>query len=249
MLQNISFNCPFDSREFSTTDLLLSYCSCHFNWRQFTADAYAGYGIKKPLELASANITPKREAEFIAGRYCASSAIMKMYPNREITIGIRPDRSPHWPQDIVGSISHSHSQNPKQKQNQSMAMAVIGSADSFYGLGIDCEELLSDQAALEISDLLLNPRELRLLAGLQQQWGFLVTLLFSAKESLFKALSSQVSTINSFHDFSLQNLGSHSLTLRPTKRLNNSWSTDSRFRIDYSKRAGHVVTMAVIPKS
>lgn len=234
LLTNISFIPVFiypDSGQ-------LSYCICNHNWQHYNQNSYTRYDIQQPKELAKA--TEKRHCEFIAGRYCASQAIKNFGqpPNStsEAQILIQPDRSPLWPKDIVGSISHSRNQ----------AIAVAGKADSYLGLGIDCESLLTGTAAREIANMVLQPLERECLLKRHIDLEFLVTLAFSAKESLFKALSSSVSNINSFHDFVIHNISDDNLTLLPSKRLNGNWPAATAFSVDYIKQPGSIITLAAI---
>lgn len=238
LLKNISFTSALLRLGYDQ----LEYCTCNHNWQDYSQTSYAHYGIQQPKELAKA--TAKRHCEFIAGRYCASQAIKNLdqppNSNSETQILIQPDRSPLWPKNIVGSISHSRNQ----------AIAVVGNADSYLGLGIDCESLLTDAAAREIADLILRPLERKSLFNreldLKLEFGGLVTLAFSAKESLFKALSPSVSTIKSFHNFAIQNISANKLTLLADKRLNSSWPGAKEFSINYIKQPNSIVTMTAI---
>jgi enterobactin synthetase component D len=238
LLTNISFIPAFiypDSGQ-------LSYCTCNHNWQHYNQNCYTRYGIQQPKELAKA--TAKRHCEFIAGRYCASQAIKNLAqpPNStsETQILIQPDRSPLWPQSIVGSISHSGKR----------AVAVAGNAQRYSGLGIDCESLLTESLAAEITDLVLHPLDRGLLLNRPSQQelnrGFLVTLAFSAKESLFKALSPSFTNIKGFHDFSIRHISGEELILSPTKKLSSSLSTATEFRVSYVKQADFIVTRAII---
>jgi 4'-phosphopantetheinyl transferase EntD len=216
----------------------LSYCGCNHSWQQYNQSCYAHYGIQCPPELSNARA--QRHCEFIAGRYCAIRAIqrLELSPNStsQTQIPIQPDRRPLWPLGIIGSISHSGDR----------AMAVIGSADNYIGLGIDCEIILTESAAVEIADLILDPLEKALLLDQQLEYGLMLTLVFSAKESLFKALSPSLSNVISFHDLSICSISESKLVLRPTTRLNGNWFGESAFSIDYIKQSKYVVTMAAI---
>ncbi len=258
MLKNITFNLPIIRPDFANsssgfTRLIgseLSYCGCNFSWQHFRQSCFNRYGIQQPLELK--DTSAKRQCEFIAGRTCASQALKNLYripaTAGEIQIPIQSDRSPRWPTGVVGSISHS----------EGWAMAVTGRSHSLAALGIDCEVVLTDQAAGEIADLVLHPRDRKFLSD-QLTIGTLVTLAFSAKESLFKALNTKVlnsktllppsANIKSFHDFTIYSISDHKIILRPSKRLNDSWATTTEFSIDYVKQSAHIVTMAVIAKS
>jgi enterobactin synthetase component D len=128
-------------------------------------------GIALPDRIARA--APRRRAEWLAGRRCASEAL-RLLTGQGACPGMAPDRSPLWPDGTLGSISHSGD----------LAVAIAARAGSCLGIGIDIERVMDGQGAGEIASEALTPRERRHLANDP----FSVTLAFSAKESLFKAL-------------------------------------------------------------
>jgi 4'-phosphopantetheinyl transferase EntD len=81
---------------------------------------------------------------------------------------------PIWPNGIVGAITHSGD----------LAMAIVGWRRDYDGLGLDVEQL-SPGLTLEAARLVWTPDEARWLADGPEIWR---TMLFSAKESVFKAL-------------------------------------------------------------
>ncbi|MFC5391027.1 4'-phosphopantetheinyl transferase family protein [Bosea vestrisii] len=131
----------------------------------------ADLGIALPDRIARA--APRRRAEWLAGRRCASEAL-RLLTGHGACLGMAPDRSPLWPGGTLGSISHSGD----------VAVAIAARADSCLGIGLDIERVMDGQGASEVAPEALTPRERRHLANDP----FSVTLAFSAKESLFKAL-------------------------------------------------------------
>jgi 4'-phosphopantetheinyl transferase EntD len=81
---------------------------------------------------------------------------------------------PLWPHGIVGAITHSGD----------VAMALVGWRRDYAGLGIDVEQL-SPGLSAEAARLVWTADEERMLADAPASWR---TMLFSAKESIFKAL-------------------------------------------------------------
>lgn len=142
----------------------------------------AGPGIVLPDRIARA--APRRRAEWLAGRRCAREAL-RLLTGQGTCPGMAADRSPLWPDGIVGSISHSGD----------VALAIAARAGACRGIGIDIERVMDGQAAIEIASEALTPRERRHLA----KDPFSVTLAFSAKESLFKALHPLLRRPMSFH--------------------------------------------------
>jgi enterobactin synthetase component D len=249
LLDNISFDSPFEppfdsSFTSSGTECIsfnsrrLVFSSCDFSWQHYSQNSYKYYGVKQPCELA--NATAKRHSEFIAGRYCAIQAIKRLC-YKPISVGqsqvtMQPDRSPLWPEGIIGSISHSSER----------AIAVVGSARDYVGLGIDCENLPTDTASPDITDLVLKPREQALLLARDQDYPFLLTLAFSAKESLFKALFPSVSALTNLHDFSICSISAKKLALSPSTTISDHWPSKTEFTIDYTEQSGHILTMATV---
>lgn len=135
---------------------------------------------------ASASFVPKRAVEFATGRWCARQAMARMgihgfplLPNS--------DRAPMWPANIVGSITHT----------EGYCAAVVGHRDRFVGIGIDAE--ISGRAGKELWSILFTIEEIDWLAQLPaQQQVTMATVLFSAKESFYKA---QYSFTNAWLEF------------------------------------------------
>ena len=120
----------------------------------------------------------KRQAEFLAGRLCARAALQRL-DHLDCVPAIGDDRAPVWPAHISGSITHSTGH----------AAAIVGHKAQWRGLGMDLENILSLERAERLAGEILTADELQRMAGLpREQVALLVTLTFSAKESLFKAL-------------------------------------------------------------
>ncbi|KRP57914.1 4'-phosphopantetheinyl transferase family protein [Pseudomonas trivialis] len=120
----------------------------------------------------------KRQAEFLAGRVCARAALQRL-DHLDCTPAIGEDRAPVWPAHISGSITHSTGH----------AAAIVGHKAQWRGLGMDVENMLTLERAQRLAAEILTADELQRMALLPQaQIAQCVTLTFSVKESLFKAL-------------------------------------------------------------
>lgn len=125
--------------------------------------------------LARTYSSEKRRAEFVTGRRCAHKALKKAgYPF--LPILKQGDRSPQWPFNIVGSISHG----------ASLAAAVIRRKHKpLSGVGIDIEDL-SREIRTNITGHVLTPWEmdhwLKGEAGVSEA----VRIIFSIKEAIYK---------------------------------------------------------------
>ncbi|MEL7311440.1 MAG: 4'-phosphopantetheinyl transferase superfamily protein [Pseudomonadota bacterium] len=120
-----------------------------------------------PVETdAVAASVEKRRHEFFAGRHLARIALARL-GIANVAIPRNPDRTPQWPIGVKGSISH----------NDEFVMVAVTQSSEIAGLGIDLEAEASVDPSLRSliqSDPCERPIDL--------------TTLFSAKESVFKAV-------------------------------------------------------------
>lgn len=147
-------------------------------------------GIALPDHLVTAVI--ERRVHFLAGRSCAREALFILSPElAHIPVPIGENREPIWPFGIRGSISHT----------KSYAAAVVARMTRVRGLGIDVERWMKPEAPQTIGDHITHADELDPLAeasGLSKSEA--LTVVFSAKESLFKALYGAAGRYFGFHD-------------------------------------------------
>jgi len=137
--------------------------------------------------------SPKRRLDFVAGRYCALKALEKSGVKNCRGIGVRTNGAPDWPQGWTGSITHT----------DGFASAAVVRADSLHGLGIDSERVMTRETADEVAGLSLLPSEIQRWENqLQKALSFesYVTLIFSAKESVYKCLNPIIGRFLEFHD-------------------------------------------------
>ena len=150
--------------------------STDFTPAHLLADDFARSAIEMPASIQRS--VAKRQAEFLAGRLCARAALLHL-DGTCATPAIGEDRAPVWPAHIAGAITHSNGR----------AGAVVALKSVWQGLGIDLENLLSDERARRLVKEILTPGEQRRMAeGCDEDVALVVTLTFSIKESLFKAL-------------------------------------------------------------
>lgn len=148
---------------------------CHYEQRFFRLELFASLKVRFPRSLQKA--VAKRQAEFLAGRYVAKFALAKLGVEVE-EIPINNHRAPVWPDGVLGSITHTG--------NTALCAVAFKSQISF--LGIDLENWIRTETASEISSMIVNKVERQLLSQLDLKYSKALSLVFSAKESLFKAL-------------------------------------------------------------
>jgi len=202
------------------------------------AESFRAAGIDYPVHIAGA--MPKRQKEYFYGRLCARAAMGPLRGDPP-QIGTGPMREPLWPADLIGSITHT----------ADMAAAVVLPASlGYHGVGIDFETILAAQGAREVRAIVANDRELRYLAGFEHALGANVplTLVFSAKESFFKAVHGEVRRYFNFDAIELEHidLSTQSLRFRVCEdlapRLRPGARCDIRFKL---LDATHIATLCL----
>ncbi len=129
-----------------------------------------------PPELDRA--VPERQRQYLAGRYCAAEAVGRIRPAApRPTIGRGAAGEPCWPAGLTGSVTHTH-------DFASSAVARVSDARS---IGIDSEMRVARPRAENIMPLVMLPEE-HVLGGSAFDEATRLTLVFSAKEAIFKCL-------------------------------------------------------------
>lgn len=136
--------------------------------------------LSKYEDLFKGKFRGKRLNEFLAGRWCAHQAVREYDNSFDKIIGISKRGVPLWPEGFVGSISHS----------KGCAVATVLNSDKLL-IGIDIEEIVSFRRVEIIEKTILNEKEREMISKCctNSEKQFLSTLIFSAKESLYKALN------------------------------------------------------------
>lgn len=179
----------------------------------------------------------KRQAEFLAARLCAGEALRLQTGRAQLPRQQADSRIPLWPAHSCGSLSHSHS----------ICAAIVGQSRSWQSLGLDIEKPLSAQRAQRIATTVLSAKEYttyeQLDSGLRARY---VTLVFSLKESLFKALNPLTGSYFGFQDAQVLELDlteqGHAL-LRLSKDLSAQWPAGSELSGQFSQLHGSTLSL------
>jgi 4'-phosphopantetheinyl transferase EntD len=183
-----------------------------------------------PAEEAQlGDVLDRRRLAFAAGRHCAHRALERLgVPHAPILIGA--DREPVWPEGVLGSITHC----------EGYAAAAVARASDLDGLGIDAEPHAPLPAG--VLQLVADESERGWIAAAANGicWD---RVLFSAKESVFKAWFPHTRQWLGFHDAQL--------TFEPAagrfraRLLGDGPELDGR----YAVAGGLVLTALVAPRS
>ncbi|MEE4407287.1 MULTISPECIES: 4'-phosphopantetheinyl transferase family protein [unclassified Serratia (in: enterobacteria)] len=160
---------------------------CRFSLADYQDRCFGDVGMALPDHLARA--VPKRRAEYLAGRYLAR-ALLAPLGFADFTLQRGEDRAPQWPQGIAGALSH----------NADTALCAVHRESGLGGVGLDVETLIPAERAEELWTAIVGEEECATLRQRPQAFNQLLTLAFSAKESLFKTLYPQVRCYFDFLD-------------------------------------------------
>lgn len=136
--------------------------------------------LTQPLPAFYFSSVNKRRAEYLAGRLSAADAIRKLCGFWS-TPGTSDYGAPVWPVGLIGSISHS---------SNYVVSVVIRAEKKLIGIGVDLEGIITTDQVKLLMDTVLLPDEINKFIVNKSEWIKQVncTLVFSLKESLFKAL-------------------------------------------------------------
>ncbi|UTW08552.1 4'-phosphopantetheinyl transferase family protein [Pseudomonas benzenivorans] len=206
--------------------------STRFDPERLDADDFSRCGIAPVRGVA------KRQSEYLAGRLCAREALRRL-TGEGLVPAVREDRAPQWPAGLVGSISHGNG----------WAGALVARGEAWRGLGLDIEQVLSSVRAERLAAEILTPGELQQLQALPaEQRAWRVSLTFSLKESLFKALYPLVLRRFYFHDAELlgsQDDGRARLCLLID--LGADWPAGSELQGQFAECDGQLLSLVSIP--
>lgn len=146
-----------------------------------------------PEEAAQvADSVTRRRVEFATGRLCARRALARLGID---TFILRNDarRMPQWPPGIVGSLTHTGD------VPGGYCAVAVARADAILTIGIDAE--MADELPLHLWRLVLTSAEQGWLAAQDtERQGLLAKVIFSAKESFYKAQFPITGRGLGFHD-------------------------------------------------
>lgn len=174
-----------------------SALACYF-------EAGQDFGLELPSALAGA--VAKRQSEFLAGRWCVRQLYLAQGLELELP-SYQDHQPPLWPAGWCGSISHT----------RGFAAAALGSSQQLISLGLDAEYLMEAETASRVRAAILHPQEESLLQS--DDWLIRLTLIFSFKESLYKALNPLLKRFIGFQEVAIRQIEATSLEFSPQGQL------------------------------
>lgn len=206
--------------------------STRFDPALLDADDFARCGLPAMTAVS------KRQTEFLAGRLCARDALHRVTGEPCIP-AINEDRSPCWPAGVVGSITHG----------AGWAAVVVARREQWRGIGLDVEKRIPVARADRLAAEILTPREMEGYDALDEvQRALRVTLTFSIKESLFKALYPLVNKRFYFQEAELIHHDSSGYArLRLLNELSTEWKAGAELEGQFVQFEDYLLSLVSIP--
>lgn len=208
--------------------------STRFNQHALSPELFTHYAITAP-QAAS-----KRQAEFLAARLCAREALRLQTGHTDLPTAQEKSRIPCWPAHSCGSMSHSHN----------ISAAIVGANHCWQGFGLDIEKPIPSQRAQRLAQTILTPAEYSTYQGLNtNQQAMYLTLAFSFKESLFKALNPLTGIYFSFHDAQVLDLEvtqTGHARLRLCKNLSTIWQAGCELEGQFARLHDSALTLVAV---
>ncbi|MGK3141514.1 4'-phosphopantetheinyl transferase family protein [Pantoea sp. C2G6] len=204
----------------------------HFDPQNYHDALFDAWGIPLPPRLQQ--VVSKRRAEYLASRYLVRS-VMAELGIADFILTNAPDRSPCWPAGVQASLSHSND------------LVVLTVSRQPYALGVDVEQVMSERTAEEMADMLMNQQEQQRLQTLPMRFSAAATLLFSLKESLYKALWPRLHQPMEFHQAELVSVDTaqQRAILRLTQPFRADYPAGTLLHAEYLWHENRVITRIV----
>jgi len=180
----------------------------------------------------------KRKAEFATARICARRALARLGVP-PCALVPRPDRSPSWPDGVVGSIAHT----------TGCCIVAVTNAPAIIAIGLDIE--LDTPLEADLKRMICTDRERKWLeCATPSERGFLGKLYFGAKEAFYKCQYGMTGTFLDFGDVEIKlDLERECFTIAVLARQGPAWDFVGRAQGRFRRAAGFVITSVTVAAS
>lgn len=180
------------------------------------------------------HMVAKRKCEYLAGRLCGYFAMEKLDHIWPGHIGQNDNGCPVWPSGVIGSISHTNR----------YAAACVASNQDYRNVGIDIENIMGETQAHNLcTHLFAGPDRRR---QNRMPLNHYATLIFSAKEALFKAIYPEVGYLFGFSKAGLIELDDKTACFQIQDDLSPRWRKGARIKVAFNFTAACVYTAVII---
>ncbi|ENM5740051.1 4'-phosphopantetheinyl transferase superfamily protein [Vibrio mimicus] len=220
-----------NSVSISSVDRQALLVLCTFELKAFHEGLYDYFAIPYPHDIQ--NSVVKRKAEFLAGRVCAAIGWRRLgveIPTRLLVS--RSKRVPYWGKGLIGSISHSDTK----------AVFFGSSSEKLQSVGVDTQEVLPYEDALLICDRVIDKEELCLINSFGLTLSGAVSIAFSVKESIYKAVSPISKEYFDFLETKIEYIDKDFVKVKIVKEFKMKNLTSKCFKVAYTLKEQHILS-------
>lgn len=218
--------------EISSPIFLTSELFCYGLDLSQTTHLHIDQQLEHPLKIAQARV--ERKNEYLCGRVLAQ-AVLNHHFGLDQLITSMHEPLPIWPTHVLGSISHS-----KNK-------LIVALSNNAVYLGIDIEHWVTSEFAQESAHLVLTPSEFDLWKSKACEFfdfAHYVSLIFSIKESLYKAIYPTAKQYIDFLEASIFdiNFENQTLTLIFLPEIQQRYQLLEQYQGGWTVEQNHIMT-------
>ncbi len=207
----------------------------NFDIEAMQVESFQAEGLELPSSLRFA--VKKRQIEFLCGRLCAKRCMESLGFDQTPTVLVGEDRAPIWPAGLVGSISHT----------DRLATAIMGPTRSVEAIGIDIERRIKEATPQMIKHICCELGELDEIAdGQQLSREEALTLIFSGKESLYKAIYPKLQRFYGFQAARVSSLGPKKLQIMLETDLNDDFEKGMSWALEVRMPAADLIETIIL---
>jgi 4'-phosphopantetheinyl transferase EntD len=235
-MRNSAHDTPKDSAIHLDNYTDLTFIDYTYDRKNCDEHFFLENGLTIPDKLKTA--ISKRRIEFLAGRYCAQTALKKFGIELQSSLPVGQNRAPQWPEGYIGSITHTHN----------YAAAIVAKTDVWKSVGLDSEIVVEQSKPALINHICVNQEFERVCKQTQLAYTEVFTFIFSAKESLFKALNPITKTFFGFQKAQIEtvDMTKHTFTISLLADLNDTLTEGMIFSGHFQKTDNRYTTLILV---
>ncbi|RCU52483.1 hypothetical protein DU002_00490 [Corallincola holothuriorum] len=201
---------------------------------KFHSALFSEYAIPLPDTIKSS--CKSRQADFLVGRYLARIALDELGCD-ETYVGIGDNGCPVWPENFTGSLSHA----------DGIAVCIAQKNDHTASyIGIDCERKLSLDETGPVKEVAATRTDHLTCSAYPETSALFYSLMFSVKESFFKAAYPYVKRYFDFDAVSVFDIDPHNAYLQVNYDLHPRLMKGKTVTCSYRDMGDHVITHCLI---
>lgn len=216
-------------------ELNINLILCKYRLQNFSDELFIKHRVDIPKVIECSVET--RRAEFLAGRMMAFQALKFSGFASHEQIKASKNKGPIWPCGYLGSISHS----------KEFIFTAACEGKKCNSLGVDLEHIFSLETYNNVSKHVHTKSEINIFLNTGISELAASTIIFSAKESLYKALFKYV---NQFFGFEVANIISvdmktYTLEIELIEEFRLKYNLKDKYKCYFNKINDIVITLVI----